>query len=404
MEQKNRNSDFGIPALLLRFLGACVYADAAEYYAGLNEPDRAELEAQGKTFCMTAWFYRYLCDALPQEKKTAYQKIYQMQQMKAIIDARERKRLYGVLASRGLRFVPFKGVDLAYRLYPDAALRVYCDWDIWFHPDDCEKALAVLADDGWKKPAFSATAQEVSEEGGVYHYPAHIRGKYIIEPHFVLTNFDEIDVYEMWNCTLDLPDGEGQRVLTPEMNLLMLTRHAATNSYFHARLPKLLCDAAMIMRKEKVDFAKLRELADRWHLPYPGDLLAAFPEFFPADTIAQFNADAKKTGEFRKIFELQDIMGEPDYILLLLSRYKESGNAAGGLLKHFRAQTPGRVRRINHLPEHGAWGRLLWAYLRWFWTRAWRAHSLMQGDHNLQEYASVVENVESAQKPKETEA
>ena len=63
------------------------------------------------------------------------------------------------------------------------------------------------------------------------------------------------------------------------MNLLMLTRHAASQSYYHAQLPKLLTDAAMVMQNEKVNFDKLRELANKWNLPYSGDLPAAFHEF-----------------------------------------------------------------------------------------------------------------------------
>ena len=72
MKQKNTNYDYGIPTSLLRFLGACVYGDPEAYYIGLNEGERAELDVQGRTFGMTAWFYRYLCNVLPEEKKLAY--------------------------------------------------------------------------------------------------------------------------------------------------------------------------------------------------------------------------------------------------------------------------------------------------------------------------------------------
>ena len=270
MKQKNTNCYYEIPVSLLRFLGECMYGDPAAYYSCLNEAGRAELDAQRRTFGMTAWFYRYLSSVLPKEKCLAYQKVYQARQVKAMLGARELKRLYGVLASHGLRFVPMKGADLTYRLYPDAALRNFFDWDIWFHPDDCERALAVLAEDGWKVPEYYSMDRELVRSTGAHHFPAHVRGQYKIEPHFMFANFGEIAPQEIWRKAIDYPGGDGQRVLSPEMNLLMLTRHAASISYYHAQLPKLLTDAAIVIQKERVKFDELRELAQSWNLPYSG--------------------------------------------------------------------------------------------------------------------------------------
>ena len=393
MKQKNTNYDYGIPTSLLRFLGICVYGDPVAYYGGLNEAERAELDVQGRTFGMTAWFYRYLCDVLPEEKRLAYQKIYQARQVKALLGARELKRLYGMLASHGLRFVPIKGADLAYRLYPDAALRVFCDWDIWFHPDDCGRALTVLAEDGWKVPKYYTSDHEAVRSSGAHHFSPHVRGRHRIEPHFTLANFEEITPNEMWSHTLDYHDGDGQRVLSPGMNLLVLTRHAATKSYFHAQLPKLRTDAAMVMKNEKVNFDKLRELANKWKLPYSGDLLAAFPEFFPPDVIAEFRADSKKSEAFRRLFEIRGRLREQENASLRLGRFESQGQIVEGVLKYIRTLSPSKMRHIYHLPNHGAWGRVIIAYICWGWTRAWRARTWIWRNPVLREYAHMVETV-----------
>lgn len=398
MKQKITNYDYGIPTSLLRFLGACVYGDPLSYYGGLNEGERAELDAQGRYFGMTAWFYRYLYNVLPEEKKLAYQKIYQARQVKALIGARELKRLYRVLASHNLRFAPIKGADLAYRLYPDAALRNFCDWDIWFHPDDCMRVLAVLAEDGWKMQEYYSKNLEEIRSSGAHHFSAHIRGHYKLEPHFTLANFEEIAPNEMWHHTLDYPGGDGQRVLSSEMNLLMLTRHAATRSYFHAQLPKLLTDAAMVIRNEKINFDVLRKLSNSWRLPYPGDLPAAFPEFFPSDVIAEFKADSQKTETFRKIFETRGKLGEQENAALLLSRFETRGQIASGVMKYVKAYTPRKIRFIYHLPAHGAWGRVSWAYVCWFCARIWRVRSWLRRSPLLRKYAHLVDSVEFKQK------
>ena len=386
--------DYSIPTPLLRFLGACIFGDARAYYLGLSEAERSELEKQRRSLGLTAWFYRYLYDVLPKEKLTEYQKFYQARQIKAMMGEQELKRLYHVLASHGLRFVPIKGADLAYRLYPDAALRLYGDWDIWFHPDDCERALAVLAEDGWTVPEQYSNDHVSVRKTARHHFSPHRRGIYMLEPHFSLSNFEGIDLHEMWEHTVEYPDGDGQHVLSPEMNLLMIARHASSRSYYHAQIPKLMTDAAMVIQKEKVNFNVLRELANSWHMPYPGDLLAAFPEFFGTDAIETFGADPGKSNGFRKLFELRGTLGEPESVSLVLSRYEVKGMVTNGLLKHIRAHNASMMRRMYHLPKHGAWGRVVWAYICWFWTRSLGASQWVLRKPRLRNYAKAVEEAE----------
>lgn len=386
--------DYGIPTLPLRFLGACAYSDAGAYYAGLTKAERVELEGQGRTFGLSVWFYRYLYDVLPEAKRAEYQKYYQARQVKAMMGAQELKRLYHVLSDYNLRFVPIKGADLAYRLYPDAALRVFGDWDIWFHPDDCDRALPVLSEDGWKIPELYLDTHNNAIKKAKHHFSPHVRGQYALEPHFTLANFENVDPHEMWEHTVEYPHGDGQRVLSPEMNLLMLARHAASQSYYHAQIPKLLTDAAMVM-KEKVDFIRLRNMAERWHLPYPGDLLAAFPEFFPEDVIRMFDANPAKAAEFRAVFEMRGRLGEPENESLLLSRFEARGQIAEGVLHHIRSLSPARIRLVYHLPKRGAWIQVAWAYFSYFWTRGLLAVCWMRNKQKLRGYARAVESIES---------
>lgn len=388
--------DYGIPGPLLRFLGACIYGDAGAYYAGLDESGRAALERQWNDFGMEAWAYRYLYDLLPETLRSEYRKVYQTLQLKAMMGAPELKRLYRVLAAHGLRFVPIKGADLTYRLYPDPALRVFGDWDIWFHPDDCERALDVLAEDGWKVMRFFSEDHSQVRRSGAHHYSPHVRGGFVLEPHFALSNYEDVDLYEMWDHTLAYPPGDGQQILTPEMNLLMLARHAASKSYYHAQIPKLLLDAAMVMQREKADFAKLRSMAAHWRLPYPGDLFAAFPEFFPPDVLEKFGADPEKTAVFRRMFEMRGNLGDQKNITIQLSRFEVQGHVFGGVLNRIMQLSPKKIRNLYHLPKHGVWGRVAWSYICWFWTRIWRASVfLLRKNAPLRDYVRMVEDIEA---------
>ena len=291
-----------------------------------------------------------------------------------MLGARELKRLYVLLTSHGLRFVPIKGADFAYRLYPDAALRVFCDWVIWFHQDDCERALAVLAEDGWKVPELHKTnSQFTAKNDNYHHFQPYVRGGYVLEPHFTLSKSRDINPVEMWEHTCSCPNGDGQRVLTPEMNLLMLARHASSQSFLHAQIPKLLTDVAMVLQNEKVYFTVLQKMSDHWNLFYPGDLFAAFPGFFQSDVVSGFMANSIAAANIRKLFVLRANIGKEISVALALKNSKDQGKNSKGILTHVLAHIPNIIRIIYHLPEHGAWIRVFWGYVCCFWTRTWRA-------------------------------
>lgn len=388
--------NYGVPVDLLRFLGACVYGDAAAYYRALADTARAALEREACAFVQQAWLYRFLYDELPEERRARYRKVYQLRQAQAAQGAHAIRQCFDELSARGLRFAPIKGADLTWRIYPDAALRHGNDWDVWFHPDDCEKALDALAETGWQVPVHYTDRNGAVARTAQHHYSPHVRGQYTLEPHYTLANFDGIDPRELWAHTTEMSDGGGRHALTPELNLLMLARHAASQSYYHAQLPKLLTDAAMVMRHDDVDFAKLRAMSDRWRLPYPGDLLAAFPEFFPSEIVAKFGADPEKTALFRAIFEARGKLGEPDTTTLVFSRSRAKGETAASVVHRLTTCSPSKIRMVYRLPKHGAWGDVCRCYADYFRTRTARVLSSLLGrDRKMLDYCRLVESAES---------
>ena len=389
--------NYGVPDHLLGFLGACVYGDAAAYYRALDESARAALEREGCAFGQQAWLYRFLYDELPEERRAKYRRVYQLRQAQAVQGEHALRIFFDELSAHGLRFAPIKGADLTWRVYPDAALRHGNDWDVWFHPDDCAKALDVLAETGWKAPAHYTDGNDAVFKTARHHYSPHVRGAFTVEPHYTLSNFRDTDPYDMWSFTAEFPGGGGRHVLSPELNVLMLARHAASQSYYHAQLPKLLTDTAMVMRHDDVDFAKLRAMSERWRLPYPGDLLAAFPEFFPADILAKFDANPEKTALFRTIFETRGQIGEPDTTSLSLDRARVQGNAVGFVTNHILWLSPSKIRMIYRLPKHGAWGSVCRCYADYFRTRTARVLSSVFGrDRKMLDYCRLVESAESS--------
>lgn len=398
MRARNDNQRFP-PILVLRFLRACIYGNASTFYCSLSNSEFSELEELGNRFHLEAWFYRFLYKDLSEEKCAKYRKKYQARQVKALMLTQELKRLYQVLEANNLRFVPIKGIDLAYRLYPDTALRTFGDWDIWFHPDDCNRVQTVLEQDNWKTYQHYNTIDDIDRtirESTGHHFSPFFRGEHMLEPHYTLSHFTGIDMHELWDYTDEISPGHTQRILSPELNLLMLTRHAASRSYFHVQLPRLLSDAAMVMQNELVDFAKLRELTNRWHLPYSCDLLAAFPEFFPKDVLSMFKANPNNTTTFRKLFELQREMEKTNSVALLMGMSDvHRCNPAASLMGYLRFLYPNKIRLIYRLPHNKSWGRVVWSYICYLFSRSWLTLKWIYKRKLFRTYAQLVANIES---------
>ncbi len=386
---------YKIPNDLLLFLGACIYNDPVEYYNSLSPAEQVLLDQQGKNYGMTAWFYRYLRGFLPAPQEKKYQTDYQKCAAISIRTHLELKRFYHIFSNQQIRFVTIKGADLAYRLYPDPALRKFGDFDVWFHPDDCERALIALEVDGWDAPIRYAEKKHPKKKETEHHFYPHRRNGFIIEPHYTLANFEGISPRVLWNYTTDYPSGNGQRILSPEMNLLMLMRHAASKSSFHAQLPKLLTDAALVVQKETIDFSKLHEMTAKWRLPYPGNLLAAFPEFFPKKQIESFEADPAETNKFRRLFEKRGQLDAQNNATITFSKLKTNRNILEGLLRIICSVDVSMIRYIYHLPREGAWMQVIWAFIRYFISRSRRLlKAASRVNLALQEYNTIVKEVE----------
>ena len=206
------------------------------------------------------------------------------------------ERLFALLESQAIRSCPLKGIDLMFEVYPDPALRPTGDWDLLIHPDDCARAGEVLRAAGWVQPYAT---------GHDHHFPAFRKDGVTLEVHFRLPNFGELPMTEVWAETVPAGYGGFRRRLTPELNLLMLFRHAAGNHWRQVLPHKLLPDAGWLLKRQGVDWARLRQLCARWRFPSPEVLVKAWPEFFPEELRAHCRATPEQCRDLRWIQDHQ---------------------------------------------------------------------------------------------------
>jgi len=298
------------------------------------------------------YLYYKLNTALPAIWQTKLAANYRNSAGASLIEEHQLNSLYRSLIAAKIRFAPLKGADLAFRVYPVPALRPHVDWDILFHPQDFKLALKCLGAQGWESPYEYLTCQ---------HHAARMRKDVFgVEPHFTLSGFGQTNPAELWQYITPAQTSEFRHILTPELNLLMLCRHIAANNYRHSSYGKLLLDIGFLLKAETVDWEKLSFMCKRWNLPYPGNILGAFPEFFPLEVQKNSQPDSGVAAVYRKIFETALYMpsynvaewacNESNFLRLLWWKY------------HLRGIMPNTIRAKYSLPAKGEYFKL---FLYW---------------------------------------
>jgi len=335
---------------LLYFFKAAVSGISGTYYLQLAAPEQACLREKLKSQKLLPLFYYFLHPILPEDLNSKLSLIYRKRSIIMLQMQVAFKELCQLFEQNQIRFAPFKGMDLAYRCYPAPALRYLSDWDVLIHPDDCVRALELLAGNGWQpeRPVDLNTMH--------HHYSQHYKNGICLEPHRTFAQFGGVDAYDLWKYITPVAPGRFQHVLSAELNLLQSACHAASWMYSHQPAVKLLLDAAFLMQKNPVDWAELKQMARQWDLPYPGNLLSAYPEFWTPETLQIMQGDAEAAAAFRELvesnFDIENVeAGEFDL-------HDERGGVLQGVKHGFKRMSARSLRQKYHLPESGAYWRL----------------------------------------------
>lgn len=103
------------------------------------------------------------------------------------------------LGSAGIRWAPFKGADVARRLYDDPGLRAMTDLDLLVRERDYRRARAALESDGWRNAVPGPRFDRYVEEEGSAWTAARDASPLVLELHLRLWGF--------------VPDGLGDEIL-----------------------------------------------------------------------------------------------------------------------------------------------------------------------------------------------
>lgn len=155
----------------------------------------------------------------------------------------EAKRILRVLKTKGIEFMPMKGVLLAETIYPDRDLRAVGDIDLLFpNIEEKKRAERQLTRLGYTFQGSLPT------ESWFYKYKHGMQIS--CEPHLFIgwsSYFQYPKVDDIWKTSLKKTiEGVKVSVMTPEYMFRMLCLHSVKEGIFSL---KDLCDAIEILRK-----------------------------------------------------------------------------------------------------------------------------------------------------------
>lgn len=239
-------------------------------------------------------FYYRLHDLLPLPVLTEFGAIWKSNAAQAIRQQHELNCLKSFFKKNTIRYLPIKGADLLERIYPTPALRSMADLDILIHAEDCEHAVRVLKQAGWRQGEWEAD----------HHLPAFYKNSVALELHHDLPGFHTEDYTILWEEFLPT-DKEYEYRLSPELNWLMLFFHSCNHHWQNGG--RLLLDLLFLDKNHCCSREEYDRLCRKFRLTGSDWLLAAFPELFADSSLWRKEFESSKVSgkliqEFRILF------------------------------------------------------------------------------------------------------
>lgn len=204
-------------------------------------------------------------DAAPSAVTARIRGQYGYNSVRNLTHARELVRLLGALETGGVEALAYKGPTLAAHAYGDLALRQFGDLDLLVRPSDAERAVALLAEQGYGGapwPQGAAVARHL--ERVHVHALRNANDSIEVELHWAFMPHEfsfDTDLDSWWRRMERRPfAGMSVRALPAEELLLVLCAHGCRHLW--VRL-KSVCDiAALISREERLDWRRAFRVAE----------------------------------------------------------------------------------------------------------------------------------------------
>ena len=174
------------------------------------------------------------------------------------------RRLDAALSAAGLPYLVLKGPILAHTVYPEPAMRTMLDLDLLLHDADVERAMAALAEIGYRVPEHFAGA--TTNPGDAPPLIDTAFGSAVLELHTILDSMPHGDppLARAWAGARRVPAGHGLELPTLDRAEFFahVVMHVSRHHRFEGELRSLLDVALFLQSKEAA--LDWRALDEEW--------------------------------------------------------------------------------------------------------------------------------------------
>jgi hypothetical protein len=201
--------------------------------------------------------------AVPQEWLARLRLKYMQNAARNLRMTLELLRILDVLKEAGIRALPLKGPVLAETVYGDIALRQFTDLDVLVAPDDLQKALHVMAAQGYRCLEDLSERKRASFLGMMHHYHlSHEKSATTVELHW--KSSPSIYSLQMDTAAMLRRAEKGEvlgreiMILSREDELMLLCLHGVKHTW---KKLSWICDLAGFTAADRVEWTRSLEAA-----------------------------------------------------------------------------------------------------------------------------------------------
>ncbi len=221
-----------------------------------------------------AWTRFHKSTSLPAEILADLSRAYYVAVADTELHQRELIKVLQSLAAQNCQPVIFKGVALAFMIYPNAACRLMGDLDLWLKDEEMPLARSALEAIGYVHDVkVDRPVDWMMQTGGELRLMGTLPGQGLVEFHWSVfagewlqrtTCVDNVGLRQRLEPAIIF----GQSVLTlaPEDALLQLVAHTAVNHQLSMSALRSLFDIVLLVRHQPFDWAVLVARAKQWRL------------------------------------------------------------------------------------------------------------------------------------------
>nr|RNJ70615.1 MAG: hypothetical protein EDM05_04025 [Leptolyngbya sp. IPPAS B-1204] len=224
--------------------------------AGIDWDLLLQIAVQHGVAPLLYWSVKSACpDAVPPAVLQRLQRLFHINAQQNLLLTQELLRLLSLFEAEQIPVLPFKGPILALTVYQNLSLRQITDLDLLVDKSHRSQAIELLMAQDYEPRIEVPWETHLIRANGLYNIDLHstLAPKHLSYP---------LQNREVWqHLESGWLGGKPVKMLTPEMDLLMLCLHGTKEGWHHLNR---ICDVAELVRTKPLNWQLLQQQTEQW--------------------------------------------------------------------------------------------------------------------------------------------